>query len=263
MKILLRDADSMVAPFTRDGILVELGCGSLYKTEVLLQAFLKRRQTFRFIPIDISRRMLKKSASKLHEDYGSIDVTACCGEYLDSLNYLKQCDERKLVVWLGSSIGNFDKHEVLAFLARLKRVLRPADGLLIGFDLKKNPQTVERAYNDAQGITAAYHLNVLHRLNREYGADFKVDDFFHRSIYDSDEGAVKAYIISRKNQQVGVKGLDLNLFFRKDEWVFNEMSCKYDPDEIADMAHGARLIIDGQWFDENRDFALVRFRPRG
>lgn len=257
LTILEKFAEDMVRPFAPDCIFVELGSGSLFKTDLLLRAFLKHRKRFRFVPIDISREVLKESAVRVHKDFPSIDVTACCGEYCDSLDYLRQAGQRKLIAWLGSSIGNFSKPGAAQFLRRLRSTMQARDGLLIGIDLKKDPKIVERAYNDAAGVTSDYHLNVLHRFNREFGADFQVDNFYHRSFYDSGSGAVEAYIISRCEQQVRVPDLCLKVDFKQEEKVFNELSCKYDLDEIETLAKESQFALHGWWLDDPAGFALV------
>lgn len=258
--ILEKFAGEMIGSYKADGILVELGSGALGKTELLLKEFLKYRPRFRYIPIDISVEILKESSHRLGADYPSIDVTACCGEYFDCLDYLGRFRERKLVLWLGSSIGNFSKGNAVNFLRRLKGTLHEEDGLLLGIDLKKDPGTVEKAYNDPQGVTSEYHLNALHRFNREFGADFRVENFYHRSYYDVARGAVEAFIISRCDQDVRVRDLDLEITFRKGEKVFNELSCKYDPVEIEALAKYSGFSLQGKWFDDNENFILVLLR---
>jgi L-histidine Nalpha-methyltransferase len=257
LAILEKFAEDMVQPFAPESMFVELGSGNLFKTDLLLRAFLKYCQRFRFVPVDISKEILKESALRVHKYFPSIDVTACCGEYCDSLDYLRQSGQRKLIAWLGSSIGNFSEPDAVAFLRRLRTTMQARDGLLIGIDLKKNAKVVERAYNDAAGVTSDFHLNVLHRFNREFGADFKVDNFYHRSFYDSDSGAVEAYIISRCEQKVRLPDLGLEVHFGQGEKVFNELSHKYDLAGIEALATQAQFALHAWWLDDNADFAMV------
>ena len=260
LQILENSAEEIIEPYQEHDTLVELGSGNLLKTDLLLKAFLKYRRNLRFFPIDISGEVLRESSSKLYESCPGIDVTACCGEYFDCLDYLGRFGRRKLILWLGSSIGNFSKKDAIGFLKTLKGSLQRDDGVLIGIDLKKDPLTVERAYNDSEGVTSHYHLNVLHRLNREFGADFKVDEFYHRSYYDSNRGRVEAFIISRCDQAVRIRDLDLKIIFRQGEKVFNELSCKYDMAEIESLAYYSGFFLEGKWLDENEDFTLVSFK---
>ena len=259
LKIIENSAQEIIEPYKEHDTVVELGSGNLFKTELLLKTFLQYRRNLNFFPVDISGEVLRESSSKLYEARPGINVTALCGEYFDCLHYLRRFGRKKVVLWLGSSIGNFSKDRAIRFLRILKRALRKNDGLLIGIDLKKDPLTVEKAYNDRAGVTSDYHLNVLHRLNREFGADFKVDKFYHRSFYDPDRGAVEAFIISRCDQQVRIKGLDLTVHFREDEKVFNELSCKYDLAEIERLAEQSGFSLKGRWLDENEDFILAMF----
>ena len=260
MRILDQSAEEIVAPYKEDSALVvELGSGNLCKTDLLLRAFLKNRHRLKYIPIDISGDDLKDNSLKLYHNRPGIDVTACCGEYLDGLNYLDRFEERKLILWLGSSIGNFSKRKAPGFLKKIKGVMHRDDGLLVGIDLKKDPKAVERAYNDSAGVTSAYHLNVLHRFNREFGADFRVENFYHRSFYDSERGAVEAFIISNCEQTVCIRELDLEVTLKDGERIFNELSCKYDPSEIETLAQDSGFSIKKQWFDKNNFFTLVLF----
>lgn len=260
LKILEKFAHEMIRPYRDNGSLVELGSGNLSKIGLLLREFLIHRRNIKYIPIDISGEVLRESAGRLCQDYPGVEVIACCGEYFDCLEYLDRFGEKKLVLWLGSSIGNFSKSGAGQFLIKLKSHLRKDDGLLMGIDLKKDPATVERAYNDRQGVTAEYHLNVLHRLNREFGADFNVDNFYHRSFYDKSSGAVDAYIISRCDQEVHIRDLDLIIRLGEEEKIFNELSCKYEVAEIEALAEYSGFSLEGQWCDRNKDFALVFFR---
>lgn len=259
LNILRNFVDEIIEPYKGHDILVELGSGNLSKTDLLLKAFLKYRWKISFVPIDISGEVLRESSRRLYKAFPGIDVTAFCGEYFDCLKHLGRFGGRKLVLWLGSSVGNFSKQDAAEFLRRLKGILQKGDGLLIGIDLKKDPGTVEKAYNDGEGVTSEYHLNVLHRLNREFGADFNVMEFYHRSFYDCDRGAVEAFIISRRDQRVRIRGLDLDIILQKGEKIFSELSCKYDMAEIEALAGHAGFSLGGKWFDENEGFTLVLF----
>jgi L-histidine Nalpha-methyltransferase len=165
--------------------------------------------------VDISKEILMKTSQLLYCRYDDLNVTACCGDYFDSLDYLKSIPGQKLVLWLGSSMGNFDKTAAVRFVNQIKKRLNTGDGLLIGIDLRKDTKILENAYNDSQGITSRYHLNCLDRFNNEYGADFQKDHFYHYSFYDEKSGNINAYIISKCDQQISVKHFNLKILLKK------------------------------------------------
>jgi L-histidine Nalpha-methyltransferase len=259
-EILTNQADEIAAFLESGGTIVELGSGNSEKTCILIESCLKQNRNLRYVPVDISKEILMKTSQLLYRRYNDLNVTACCGDYFDSLDYLKSIPGQKLVLWLGSSMGNFDKTAAVRFVNQIKKRLNTGDGLLIGIDLRKDTKILENAYNDSQGITSRYHLNCLDRFNNEYGADFKKDYFYHYSFYDEKSGNINAYIISKCDQQISVKHFDLKILLKKNEKIFNERSCKYSRNEILQMAEKAGLELRKQWFDTDQYYSLNLFR---
>jgi L-histidine Nalpha-methyltransferase len=260
-KEILTDRAGDIAAFLNSGgTIVELGSGNSEKTCILIECCLKQNNRLQYVPVDISKEILIETSQRLYCRYEDLNVTACYGDYFDSLDYLKSISGPKLVLWLGSSLGNFDKKAAIRFVGQIKKRLNAGDGLLVGIDLRKDPQIVENAYNDSEGITSQYHLNCLDRFNNEYGADFQKDLFYHYSFYDEESGNINAYIISKCDQQISVELLGLKVILKKDEKIFNERSSKYSRNEILQMAGKAGLQLTKQWFDKDRYYSLNLFR---
>src|SRR5262245_37801431 len=202
-EILTRHADEIIASVPAGAAVVELGSGSAEKTSLLLQAALRRRPALRvrYVPIDISAAALSAASARLASLPG-VSVHGVCAEYEEGLAHLGQ--GARLVLWLGSNIGNFDREAAAAFLRRLVGKLNPTDRLLLGVDRRKRREAIERAYDDPRGVTARFNKNILLRLNRELGADFDPDAFRHRAVYDADAGRVSMYLVSERAQRVRI-----------------------------------------------------------
>jgi dimethylhistidine N-methyltransferase len=238
--------------------LLELGSGSATKTRLVIEALLERQSTLTYAPVDISRTALEASARALVEAYPPLSVAAYAGDYDSALARLGEAVEpgsRALVLFLGSNIGNFDREGARAFLAALRRSLRVGDALLLGADLRKERAVLEAAYNDALGITAAFNLNLLARLNRELGADFDLRSFRHVALYDETEGRVEMHLESLRPQRVGVAALGLAVEFGEGERVHTENSYKYDLAELAQLASETGFRLAETWLDDGRRFS--------
>jgi uncharacterized SAM-dependent methyltransferase len=167
----------------------------------------------------------------------------------------------KLVLWLGSSVGNFARDEAAAFLTRVRQALAPGDALLIGIDLRKRRRVLERAYDDAAGVTARFTLNLLERMNRELEARFDVRRFAHRAVYHELEGRVEIEIVSRRAQRVAIEALDLEIDFARGETIHAEDSFKYSLAETSALAAAAGLRVEERWLDRRERFSLSLFVP--
>lgn len=266
-EILGRHAAELAALMPASGALVELGSGSSVKTRLLIEALLRRHGQLRYAAIDISRTMLESSARELLADYPALEMTAVAAEYRAGLALLLQDGGRaaatgpRLILWLGSNVGNFHRDEAAAFLAGVRAGMRPGDRLLMGVDLRKDRAVLEPAYDDAQGVTARFNLNLLARINRELGGDFVLDDFEHRAVYDEVLGRVEIYISSTRAQRVTVRGLGLTIDFAAGEAIHTENSYKYSLPEIVALAEAAGLYVERQWFDEARRFSENLLAP--
>jgi L-histidine Nalpha-methyltransferase len=236
--------------------IVELGSGSSIKTRLLIEAILARQDRLHYRPIDISATILEQSASKLLGDYPNLYITAQVSDYTEGLSSIvRRNGERVLVLFLGSNIGNYMPDEGRLLLTQIRRALRPGDGLLLGADLKKSRSILEPAYNDALGVTAAFNLNLLLRINRELGADFDPARFEHRAVYNEREGRVEIFIVSRAAQSVRIKKMGLQVEFREGEMIHTENSYKYDPAQLEALAKETGFKPNRSWFDSEKRFS--------
>jgi len=242
--------------------LVELGSGSAEKTRLLIEALLARDGALTFAPIDISLSALEASASDLLARFPDLDVCGLAGEYergLEQLHRLRQGDD--LILWLGSSAGNFSRTDAAAFLSRLRGEMLPGDQLLLGVDLRKDAATLERAYHDSQGVTARFNLNLLTRINRELGGEFDLSGFDFEAIYRERQGVVQSYLVSRRKQRVRIEALDLEVDFEAGERIHTEDSYKYSSEEIEGLATQSGLRHVTRWIDDEARFCLALLAP--
>lgn len=269
-EILARHADEIAAALPGPADLVELGSGSAAKTRRLIAALLRRQETLRYAAIDIAREVLEESAHRLLDEYASLEVHALAAEYRDGLRRLqvlrrtREADRPhrpQLILWLGSNVGNFERHEAAAFLAQVRAAMGPHDRLLIGIDRRKARSVLEAAYDDAQGVTARFNRNLLVRINRELGGHFDPQSFEHRAVYDEAAGRIAMFLVSRQAQTVHVPDLGLRVRFAAGEAVHTENSYKYSFDEIRALAEAGGFGVERQWLDREQRFSECLFRP--
>lgn len=235
--------------------LIEFGAGDGYKTSVLIDYFLDNDIKFKYVPIDISPNALKLLTDSLTERFPKLKVLPICDDYFHALEELNKVDfNRKIILFLGSNIGNFRGENAIPFLKHLKADMRPNDQLLIGFDLKKDPETILKAYNDPLGVTASFNLNLLHRINRELDADFTVENFRHYPVYDPVSGEARSYLVSMKDQEVYIGYLSQAFQFRKWEPIFMEVSQKYDVADIRRLAELSGFKVKYNFMDRKKYF---------
>jgi L-histidine N-alpha-methyltransferase len=243
--------------------LVELGPGNARKTRHLLAAYESAGQPFRYCPVDISREILWDTANRLLQEYTHIDIRAMHTDFAGQPEVIRAFQlEKKAVAFLGSSLGNFSPEESVEFLRRTAAILGPDDAFLLGIDLKKSPAILVPAYDDAQGVTAAFNLNVLDRINHELGGRFDPQSFEHVSLYDAERGRIEMHLRSRLPQHVPIVKIEQAISFRKDETIHTESSYKYTVDEVRDLAYRANLVLSRTWFDARRYFLVALFRSR-
>lgn len=247
--------------------LLELGSGSATKTRRLIEAILKRQPELLYLPVDISASALEASAHTLLQSYPALQIEAYASDYDTALMRLAgereaRGAQRLLALFLGSNIGNFDREGAEQFLRALRGVLRGGDSLLLGADLKKDRATLEAAYDDALGITAAFNLNQLVRLNREFGADFKLRAFRHVAVYNEEGGRIEIYIESKLAQVVQLPKLDLEITFAEGERIHTENSNKYDTGALDALAARTGFSCARRWTDESGRFSSNLFVAR-
>jgi L-histidine N-alpha-methyltransferase len=237
--------------------LVELGAGDGAKTKLLLRGLLAGGTPFTYAPVDISAGAMTGLVETLHHELPTLRVAPVVADYATALTQLRTRPGSKAVLFLGSNIGNFGPADRLDFLRKLAAPLAPADRLLIGFDLQKDPRRIRAAYDDAQGVTAAFNLNLLTRLNRELGADFDLAHWQHYTDYNPLSGAVRSYLVSTRAQQVHVAALDETFDFAAWEVIHTENSYKFTLPQIEMLAAEAGLRVMAVFTDAAADFADV------
>ena len=233
--------------------LIELGAGDAMKSTYLLRYLLEQGIDFNYLPIDISDNVISYLNSTLPVTLPGLNITGLNGEYFDMLKKAATLSSRrKVVMFLGSNVGNMPVSEAIGFIKELNRHLSPGDMLLIGIDLKKAPKTVLAAYNDKEGITKRFNLNLLERINRELNGDFDLQQFDHYASYDPDTGACKSYLVSLSDQTINIG--DETISFAKDEYIYMEISQKFTIKQTEQMAREAGFTPVREMFDSKQWF---------
>lgn len=237
-----------------DVLLIEYGSGNSMKTRILLDHIHKPAG---YVPIDISREHLLNTMLRIRKDYPQLDVYPVVADYttMFELPHIDTPVALRVVYFPGSSIGNFDPLPAQQFLERVAHVCGPRGKLLIGIDLKKSPNVLHQAYNDRNGVTAQFNLNLLYRINNELGANFDLDAFEHYAFYNPSRNRVEMHLISQCHQTVTID--DTTVSFRKGESIWTESSYKYNVDEFGELASMAGFTLDHAWYDEQERFALL------
>lgn len=260
-KILTDNARDIIETLTGEVELVELGSGSSAKTRVLINAILADQTYLHYIPTDISTDFLLESSIALKNEYESLSITAIATEHSDALRLLPEGDSQpRLFLFLGSNIGNLDPEESIDFIGQIRRRMRGEDRLLIGFDLVKDHQVLFDAYNDKVGVTAAFNKNLLVRINRELGGDFKLDLFDHYAPFVVEHSRIEMRLISRCKQGVHVECLGQTFDFEKGEYIHTENSYKYTLESFGSLCEAAGMKMQEYWLDEREWFAVGLFR---
>ena len=264
-KIFMEHADEIGAAFTHQAKaidLVELGAGDGTKTAVLIEHFLKNKINFSYSPIDISQEANDALLARFTEKFPGLRIRPHTGDYFKVLGSLKDgSGRRKVVMFLGSNIGNFQRDQAVDFFRELHNVLNPNDRLFIGFDMQKDPRTIVSAYDDPTGITAAFNLNLLRRINRELGADFDLNKFSHYAQYRPIECAARSFLISREKQTVTIEALKCTFDFEQWEAIFMEISQKYTRAMIEELASESGFAIETEFFNETDFYTDSLWRP--
>ncbi len=246
-----------LAPF----LLVDLGAGDAKKTKVILQHFIDKEMDFTYVPVDISPDAIHNVTLTLAETLPDLAVSGISGDYMNALNSLPR-DQNKVILFLGSSIGNFTKEETLGFLKGISLKMNPNDLLITGFDLKKDPEIILAAYNDRKGITAQFNLNLLRRINRELDANFDLSLFEHYPSYHQEEGEARSALVSLQEQQVFISALDLHIDLAGGEKIHTEISRKFDFEEIEDLARASGFRVMENLTDSKKYFTNSIWRKK-
>ena len=259
--ILERHAAEIVAQAGHGLTMLEFGSGSSRKTRLLIEAALARQGALEYVPIDISRAFLREAAETLLSEYPDLTVTALAGEYFDAARAMPSAEGPRLILFLGSNIGNLDHGSAVEFLSRVRGGMRAEDRLLVGTDLVKDVATLEAAYDDARGVTARFNLNLLARINRELGGHFDLVCFRHAAPWDSDHERIEMRLVSLAEQRVRIDDLDTTFSFAEGEVIVTEWSQKYTATSFAALCESAGLELVARWTDERAWFAEWMLRP--
>ena len=255
-RLLRRHAGEIVQRLDAPVAVAELGSGSGKKTRWILEALSRWQRTF-YYPVEISKSALAACEREL-SDIDSISIVGFEREYLDGLLEVaahRQRSQHLFVLFLGSTIGNFDRDAGVEFLAEIRKILVPGDSLLLGTDLEKPDRQLIRAYDDEIGVTAAFNLNLLARINRELYADFDLGQFAHIARINREARSVEMHLISKRRQTVRIPAADLRVEFREGETIWTESSHKYAREEVFQMARESGFTCQAQWIDEEWPFA--------
>lgn len=244
--------------------IIELGNGNSLKTRILLKPFLGNLKKACYFPIDVSLKMLKKSIKDLSKEYVNLEIFGICSDYVSGLmkinDFMKMKDnipKNKLIIFLGSSIGNFDPKEAKNFLCSLKRYIRQEDALLIGIDLEKDKRILDKAYNDKKGLTAKFNLNILARINRELDGEFKLSSFEHKSFYNIHKHRIEMHLESKLDQEVRVGAIKKTFHFKKGETIHTENSYKYSQNNLNKLVKNAGLEMIQSFTDRKKQYTLI------
>ncbi len=235
--------------------LVELGSGTSEKTRMLLDALRDRESLRRFVPFDVDASVLTAAGAAIEQEYPGVEITAVCGDFEEHLGKIPS-EGRRLVAFLGSTIGNLTPGPRADFLSSVADMLQPGDSLLLGTDLIKDPDRLIRAYDDSAGVTAQFNRNVLAVVNRELDADFDIDAFAHVARFNEAEERIEMWLRSTRAQRVRIAALDLDVDFADGEEMLTEVSCKFRRSGIDAELAAAGLRRTHWWTDEPGDFGL-------
>jgi L-histidine Nalpha-methyltransferase len=265
MRVFTEQKEAICKAFTAgaDAIdLIELGAGDGTKTAVLVEHLLAEGVDFTYQPIDISQEANDALAARFHARFPTLRIAPHTGDYFKVLGSLKNgSGRRKVLLFLGSNIGNFLRDQAVRFFRELRAVMNDNDRLFIGFDMQKDPRTILAAYDDSQGVTSAFNLNLLRRINRELGGDFDLEKFSHYAQYRPMECAARSYLISRERQTVTIRALGRSFDFEQWEPIFMEISQKYTHAMVDELAGDSGFEIETEFFNREDFYIDSLWKP--
>lgn len=255
--IFEQDGDAILAAAASgDLAIIELGAGTAVKTEVLLGAAVRARRRITYYPIDIAESALEEARRRIEENLSQVHVQPQVADYTSRLGELPATHGRRMVLYIGSSIGNYEPAEAVALLRRVRKQLAPGDLLLLGVDHVKDRGTLLRAYNDVAGVTAEFNRNALWRINRELGARFRPRLFRHRAVWNERECRVEMHLESLVAQEAAIPSLRLNVSFRRGESIHTENCYKFTPEKVAQLFTRGGFALRQSWTDAKRWFGV-------
>lgn len=254
--ILQQNAGAILEQAGHGLTLIELGAGTATKTRLLIEALMRRQLRTTYYPIDVSAAALAVCEETLTRDFPALKVRPLVGDYSHGLAALAGTPGRKLVLYIGSSIGNWEPHEASALLKKVRRALSPGDSLLLGTDLVKDHGVLHAAYNDAQGVTAKFNKNILARINRELGGAFDLAGFQHTAVFNPVASRIEMYLVSRNDQSIRIGDLGLRLRFHQGERIHTENSYKFTPRMVDTILSAGGFALERTWTDERNWFGV-------
>jgi L-histidine N-alpha-methyltransferase len=260
LKMQSPDIASTIFASEKNFDVIELGAGDCSKSVYLLRQIFKRNKNFTFFPVDISKHVIGLIEEDLPKKVRGLNIHGLNGEYIEMLKKANQFSrKRKLVLFMGSNIGNMNYEQSIAFCKEVKSCLNKGDYLLIGFDLKKDPQIILNAYNDKKGITREFNLNLLRRINKELSADFIIENFKHFPVYNPESGECKSYLVSKCKQQVSIGDTEI-IDFDENETIHTEISTKYSIEQINKIADLTGFETIEHFYDPKNWFVDVLWK---
>lgn len=269
-KIIIENINLLLKLYNDKEIcIVELGSGSSKKTKILLNYFLnKQKGNLHYFPIDISQEFLYKSSLNLQNDLPKIIVHPIASNYFEGLELVTKflnsnntIPNNKFILFLGSSLGNFDPKDAIIFLRDIREKVNKEDSLLIGFDLQKKKNILEAAYNDVEGITAKFNLNILERINKELDGEFNLKNFEHLAYYNQFKNRIEMHLISKVKQKIAINKLNQVFVFKEGETILTEYSYKYTLKSIEKLANRSNFKVERNFLDKNEWFNLALLTP--
>lgn len=258
-EILQQQSGKIVSQLPFDDLeVIELGAGDGSKTVFLLEELIKSGKKVTYIPMDISEDILKFNKKTIQEQLPDLEIVPLPGDYFHTLDQIKNSPRPKLVLFMGSNIGNFKGNKAIEFIQFVNGHLNEGDFFLLGVDLKKHPKTILAAYNDAKGITKRFNLNLLKRINRELSGNLNINTFDHYSTYDPLSGTASSYLISLENQKVNLNGFEFN--FHENEAIHMEISQKYSLEDLDQLAAKTGFPRDMHFTDSKGYFSVSLFQ---
>lgn len=255
---ILRQYSQKIAQITGACELVELGSGSSTKTRLLLDAYHQQGYQCKYVPIDVSAGILQSSAIQLQQEYEELHIEALVGTYDEALSHLEPTTlPARMIFFLGSSMGNFAPHECDEFLTKINKVLSQGDYFLLGIDLQKPKPILEAAYNDSQGVTAAFNLNMLEHLNKRFNANFDTKLFTHQAIYNPKDSQIEMYLHCQKSHVVHLQNLNLQVSWKSGESILTEISRKFNLETLPNQLESKGLKTIEIFTDPKQWFGLI------
>lgn len=257
VKILNSISDELSSILGSGFRIVELGSGSSTKTRIILDVLDRNQPSIEYFPIDISE-ILAESSEVLLKSYPKLKITGIIDTYEEGLKFIEDYDEKKnLILFLGSSLGNFSEDDATVFLQKINSVMKTSDLFLIGLDLVKDKKILEDAYDDSLGVTSQFNLNLLDRINSELGGNFDTQNFEHHSVYNEASQRIEMYIKSKKSQTISLAKTNTNIDFKEGELIHTEYSHKYTIPQIKRMMKNCNFKIKNMWLDSDQHYCVL------